>query len=224
MGGIDMWRCANCDEQVEDHFEVCWNCQFAKDGTPQPVYEEIAEEAKAVLKTHLHPGEFLSHWAYGVRPLSIKMKLLLSLLGIIWAIMLPFSLQAYFPSNTWRGEGNRISTFVLLAVMASLFYTLARQLVEKRCFVGLTNHRFIALLCEDDLRIKKVVEYKLEALTLVKTATETKKATIEIGDPQESFKAIFHQTDLADNLRQAVEITEILGGISNKLTENGQTR
>jgi len=22
----DMWQCGSCDEQVDGHFEVCWNC------------------------------------------------------------------------------------------------------------------------------------------------------------------------------------------------------
>src|SRR6266498_3106664 len=163
-----MWRCSNCDEQVENHFEICWNCQFAKDGTPQPVHDPIAEEAEAVLNTYLHSGEVLSLWAYGVRPLSIQMKLLLSLLGIIWAIMLPFALQASYSSNTWRGESNRISTWIMFGALVFLFYKLAKPVVMKRCFVGLTNHRFIAVLCKNDIRIKKVADYKLEALSSVK--------------------------------------------------------
>jgi hypothetical protein len=29
-----MWKCSKCGEEVEDDFEVCWNCSTAKDGTP----------------------------------------------------------------------------------------------------------------------------------------------------------------------------------------------
>lgn len=32
-----MWRCSNCGEEVEDDFEVCWNCQSGKDGTRQTI-------------------------------------------------------------------------------------------------------------------------------------------------------------------------------------------
>jgi predicted nucleic-acid-binding Zn-ribbon protein len=33
-----MWRCPSCGEDVEDDFNVCWNCQRDKNGTapPQP--------------------------------------------------------------------------------------------------------------------------------------------------------------------------------------------
>ena len=27
-----MWRCSNCNESVEDTFDVCWNCGAAADG------------------------------------------------------------------------------------------------------------------------------------------------------------------------------------------------
>ncbi len=29
-----MWICSRCAEEVEDDFEVCWNCSTSKDGTP----------------------------------------------------------------------------------------------------------------------------------------------------------------------------------------------
>jgi len=211
-----MWRCANCDAQVEDHFEACWNCQLAKDGTPPPIFEERAEAARAILTPHLHPGEFLRHWAYGVRLLSSKTKLLLSLLGIIGAIMLGSVLQASFLSHAWSGESNRLSTWLWVGGMTFLFYTLAKQLVVKRCIVGLTNHRFILVLCENDLSTKQVVDYKLAALPSIKTQIETRQAILEIRDAQNSIKTIFHQTDWADNLRQSIEIVEILAGLTSR--------
>jgi hypothetical protein len=27
-----MWKCSNCDESVEDSFEICWNCGATRDG------------------------------------------------------------------------------------------------------------------------------------------------------------------------------------------------
>ncbi|MGD8499434.1 MAG: zf-TFIIB domain-containing protein [Phycisphaerales bacterium] len=30
-----MWVCPNCGEQVEEHFEVCWNCETREDGLPR---------------------------------------------------------------------------------------------------------------------------------------------------------------------------------------------
>ena len=27
-----MWNCKNCSEEVEDNFDICWNCNFDKNG------------------------------------------------------------------------------------------------------------------------------------------------------------------------------------------------
>ena len=40
-----MWTCAKCGEEVEEDFEVCWNCGAAKDGGA-PADEEEFERAK----------------------------------------------------------------------------------------------------------------------------------------------------------------------------------
>lgn len=29
-----MWTCPECNESIEDNFEVCWNCKTSKDGVP----------------------------------------------------------------------------------------------------------------------------------------------------------------------------------------------
>ena len=28
-----MWKCTNCSENVEDNFDICWNCNFDKNGS-----------------------------------------------------------------------------------------------------------------------------------------------------------------------------------------------
>jgi len=148
-----MWTCSNCKEPVEDQFAICWNCQFATDGTPQPIHDQVAEAAKAVLRSRLQWSESLRHWAYGVKPLSLQMKILLSFLGIIWAILLPFALQAFYSPPAGEAS-NRIITWLLFGVLAFLFYKFAQQMIVKRCIVGLTNQRFIAVECGDNLSIK----------------------------------------------------------------------
>jgi predicted nucleic-acid-binding Zn-ribbon protein len=35
-GRPTMWKCPSCGEDVEDGFNVCWNCQRGKDGTEAP--------------------------------------------------------------------------------------------------------------------------------------------------------------------------------------------
>lgn len=39
-----MWQCSNCGEEIDDNFEVCWNCQFGKDGTQQPILKSVAND------------------------------------------------------------------------------------------------------------------------------------------------------------------------------------
>ena len=43
-----MWTCAKCGEEVEDSFEVCWNCGAAKDGGV-PADEDEFERDKETL-------------------------------------------------------------------------------------------------------------------------------------------------------------------------------
>lgn len=43
-----MWKCPGCGEDVEDDFDVCWNCQHSKDGTvtvpaPEPAPGALVE-------------------------------------------------------------------------------------------------------------------------------------------------------------------------------------
>lgn len=208
-----MWRCLNCNEQVENHFEVCWNCQFTQNGTPQVIYADSAEEAQAVLTPCLGSGEVLHHWAYAVSASSVKTRLLLALLGAAWAMLLPFSLQATFARNTGDGAGGRISTWLSLLVMASLFCGLFKLLVAKRWLVGLTNRRLIVVKRGGESRVKKVEQYNPEALTVFKSPIKDQQIAIEIREPGKSFKAIFHHTSSGDNLKQAVEIIEMLNGI-----------
>jgi hypothetical protein len=37
-----MWRCLKCGEEVEDHFDLCWNCQANRRGLRQ--FKKIVEE------------------------------------------------------------------------------------------------------------------------------------------------------------------------------------
>jgi hypothetical protein len=38
-----MWICANCAEQIEDHFDACWNCQTTRRGH-RPAHEAAADD------------------------------------------------------------------------------------------------------------------------------------------------------------------------------------
>jgi predicted nucleic-acid-binding Zn-ribbon protein len=49
-----MWKCPTCGEEVEDDFNICWNCQSGKDGSPTPVAERPA--FNALVETSLADG------------------------------------------------------------------------------------------------------------------------------------------------------------------------
>lgn len=36
-----MWKCKQCNEEIEDTFDVCWNCGTEKDGTPSKSINEF---------------------------------------------------------------------------------------------------------------------------------------------------------------------------------------
>lgn len=41
-----MWKCKNCNETNEDNFEICWNCQYGKDGRKPHIIEEEIKQKK----------------------------------------------------------------------------------------------------------------------------------------------------------------------------------
>src|SRR5262245_12888256 len=91
-----MWNCTNCGEQSEDNFDICWNCQFDRDGVPQIRPEDGSAEARAILEPLLEQNESLSHWAYGIEPMSLEKKLLLFIIAILLSIAIPCAVQTLF--------------------------------------------------------------------------------------------------------------------------------
>jgi len=59
-----MWKCKQCNEEIENTFDVCWNCGTSKEGTAsknidefKKAKEEIAEEIKHLKRKSI--GEIL---------------------------------------------------------------------------------------------------------------------------------------------------------------------
>lgn len=52
-----MWHCLKCGEDVEDHFELCWNCQANRRGLRQfkRDSEEEDERVKAIVNKRHKP-------------------------------------------------------------------------------------------------------------------------------------------------------------------------
>ncbi|MGQ0637085.1 MAG: hypothetical protein ACT4QC_20945 [Planctomycetaceae bacterium] len=51
-----MWACPKCSEQVEGNFEVCWNCGTSRDGTTDPEFANLADEAGESAEAHDKPA------------------------------------------------------------------------------------------------------------------------------------------------------------------------
>lgn len=41
-----MWKCKNCGEEIEDNFEICWNCSSNKDGIKTEMNNEFEQQKK----------------------------------------------------------------------------------------------------------------------------------------------------------------------------------
>lgn len=39
-----MWRCVECDAEVDDNFDLCWNCGTSSDGILDPDFRSVADD------------------------------------------------------------------------------------------------------------------------------------------------------------------------------------
>jgi hypothetical protein len=62
-----MWNCKKCNEEVEDQFEICWNCSHDKSGNivinkgedkEINIYETLENQRKAQPKVIKHANEY----------------------------------------------------------------------------------------------------------------------------------------------------------------------
>lgn len=80
------WRCGNCAQEVDDDFEVCWNCEATPDGieplSEHPKVEEHIESFVTCVRcgaaiSFLGSGSFRDAsgwvgWGFLVKPLVVK--------------------------------------------------------------------------------------------------------------------------------------------------------
>lgn len=45
-----MWKCQNCGEMIEEDFEVCWKCQYERDGTVLRTESAVQSETTVAKK------------------------------------------------------------------------------------------------------------------------------------------------------------------------------
>ncbi len=41
-----VWKCSQCDENIDDQFDSCWSCGADKDGNPNPAFQIQDESSK----------------------------------------------------------------------------------------------------------------------------------------------------------------------------------
>jgi hypothetical protein len=105
--------------------------------------------------------------------------------------------------------------------MAAPFYWITKSLLMENFVIGLTARRLIALHCKNRFQVKEVLEYELDNLPEVKTATVPEKVVIEIHDMRKPLSVTFHKADLPDNFGQAITMANTLGEIKRS-TEFGR--
>lgn len=75
-----MWKCKNCGEEVEDNFEICWNCSSNKDGIKTGNKEELQIPKKEIENEH--------PLASSLKIIGTIMKILGLIVGIIVLVKL----------------------------------------------------------------------------------------------------------------------------------------
>ena len=75
-----MWACPSCNEQVNDDFDVCWNCGATCDGTPAPEFSVESIATSEHTPTDVEPLQF------GIRHILAVMTVVAvaATLGISW--------------------------------------------------------------------------------------------------------------------------------------------
>jgi uncharacterized protein YbjQ (UPF0145 family) len=51
-----MWKCVKCHEQVEDSFDVCWNCGASRDGTEDPSFQRVEDDRETPRRAAAEEG------------------------------------------------------------------------------------------------------------------------------------------------------------------------
>ncbi len=41
-----MWRCPECDEEIEETFDACWACGTSREGVVDPMFQPVADQAE----------------------------------------------------------------------------------------------------------------------------------------------------------------------------------
>jgi hypothetical protein len=85
--GSFMWKCRHCGEQIEEDFDVCWNCQYEKNGAPPRIEKASGEEVSRPNPALETDGERSFAWFFCI--------LYLALLGFVAAAITILVISTY---------------------------------------------------------------------------------------------------------------------------------
>ncbi len=51
------WKCKNCNEEVDEIFELCWNCSAGRDGNLEEIFKTQFEEIKKEVRIFKDEGK-----------------------------------------------------------------------------------------------------------------------------------------------------------------------
>lgn len=90
-----MWECRRCGEEVEDNFDVCWNCQAGRDGSlPEsnvaPAEQKTKNVRKAAARDSPEVASLTKRYidAYLVARAVTGFGSMIKVMGIVIAILL----------------------------------------------------------------------------------------------------------------------------------------
>jgi hypothetical protein len=91
-----MWKCKKCNSEVEDNFEICWNCGAAENGEDSINQEvkKVASEIKADIVRHQEANRYPA-----LRTISLLFKICGYFIFILTIIALVLQAKEQF-SNT----------------------------------------------------------------------------------------------------------------------------
>ena len=83
-----MWKCRNCSENVENNFDICWNCNYDKNGSIK-TFETIQknqEDSKEFIKNNKNSHQNLEINPYNIREAGKALKSIVSLIIILFFV------------------------------------------------------------------------------------------------------------------------------------------
>lgn len=90
-----MWECRKCGEEVEDDFDVCWNCQAGRDGSlPEssvtPTEDKVKPEKKIKATSSPEVTSLMNRYkdAYLIARATNGWGKLIKIFGLVMAVIL----------------------------------------------------------------------------------------------------------------------------------------